>query len=104
MSEKKPPRIKKPNMKDKTMSEREVKIARAYQKVFSTKDGELVLFDILEQGYFLRTPPTADGHQLALVQGRREAAMAILSQTKINISKLRELIDNQEKEKEDFYD
>jgi hypothetical protein len=51
----------------------------AYERLFSTPDGEIVLRDILRQGYATRTTFVAgDQQQTALNEGSRRLALSIL--------------------------
>ena len=79
-----------------------------YKKVFSTPEGETVLFDLMRQSHFLRpTHVPTDPHASDRNEGMRELFLYILYQVEIDPSKILETIriqkEQQEKDKGNLY-
>lgn len=79
-----------------------------YQKVFSTDEGQTVLFDLMKQSSFLRcTHVPGDSRAADINEGMRNLFLYILWQLEMEPSKLMETIrferEKDKKDKENIY-
>jgi len=84
-------------------SQRIVDLTRAYQSVFSSDEGKLVLFDLMEKGYFLAPTFEKEMHGAERNEGKRELVLFILRQCNMNMSNVMELIKEEENNKETYH-
>jgi len=63
------------------LAQRTADVIRAYQTVFTSADGQLVLYDILSQGFVFAPTASASSHECAVAEGRRGMALMIMNMT-----------------------
>tara|TARA_Y100000356_G_C11042294_1_gene174238 strand:+ start:185 stop:451 length:267 start_codon:yes stop_codon:yes gene_type:complete len=71
---------------------KQVDLAIDYKAVFSTEEGERVLFDLMKNNFMLAPTFTSCVHEMALREGSRNAILRILSILKVNPEELRKHI------------
>lgn len=72
----------------------------AYQRVFTSADGEKVLHDLMKQYYLTRPTYGAsiDPDVMLVREGQRSVVLSILNTLKLNVSKMREHINKQQED------
>lgn len=77
------------NRKNKTQLEWEVKSAKAYQRLFNTHDGLIVLKDLQSKSFFLEAVTTKDGKDISIFNdGKRALYIDILNMANCDVNKL----------------
>lgn len=72
--------------------DKQVDLAIDYKAVFSTEEGERVLFDLMKNNFMLAPTFTSCVHEMALREGSRNAILRILSILKVKPEELRKHI------------
>ena len=72
--------------------DKQVDLAIDYKAVFSTEEGERVLFDLMNNNFMLAPTFTSCVHEMALREGSRNAILRILSILKVKPEELRKHI------------
>ena len=87
-------------------SQAEIDKINAYKSFFESADGQIVLYDLMEKGYFL-SPTLADsGDQYATArnEGMRELVVYILSEMKRDARQIYSFIKHNEDNKGEYHD
>lgn len=77
--------------------------AISYQAVFSSAEGEKVLFDLMRTHHIIGTTFSKDPHEMALKEGERNVVLRILSIMKIDVDELAKKIESGLKHEETYY-
>lgn len=77
-----------------------LKRIEAYQALFSTADGTLVLEDLMQTHHMLSSTYTGDATQILIREGERNVVLRILTILKTNPKQLLERIEQHEKDVE----
>ena len=72
--------------------DKQVDLAIDYKAVFSSEEGERVLFDLMKNNFMLAPTFTSCEHEMALREGSRNAILRILSILKVKPEELRKHI------------
>ena len=72
--------------------DKQVDLAIDYKAVFSTEEGERVLFDLMKNNFMLAPTFTSCVHEMGLREGSRNAILRILSILKVKPEELRKHI------------
>jgi len=89
-------------MKEK--SNDQVAVTQAYQRVFNTDDGELVLRDLAKASGFMANSFTTDPLEMAFNNGNRDLFIRIITTLGVDTLKMIELIKEENQPSEDIYD
>lgn len=77
------------NRKSKAQVDWEIKAAKAYQRLFNTPDGLIVLKDLQSKSFFLEAVTTKDGKDISMFNdGKRALFIDILNMAHCDVSKL----------------
>lgn len=79
-------------------TEAKLQITQAYQTFFSTKDGQIVLYDLLKTGHFMHTSYTGDVNDMIFREGERNIVNYILTKMNIDVGELRKFLHEQEQQ------
>lgn len=80
-----------------------VALIRMYQDIFSTKQGEKVLHDIIKDCGVISSAFTSDPYVISYNEGRRSVALQIMQKLKIDTEQLLKTITEIDKER-DLYE
>jgi len=86
----------------KKSGDKQLDTLTAYHNVFETEDGKTVLYDLMEKSRFFSSTVGGSPEITARNEGQRELVVFILSELKKDISELKEFIDQQEEQKNDY--
>lgn len=75
-------------MNDEEALKRTEATYRAYQRLFDSEDGKVVLNDLMRSCYFYRTTAEASPHETYFNEGQRAVVLRILETLKVNITEL----------------
>jgi hypothetical protein len=82
-------------------SDKQVDLAIDYKAVFTSEEGERVLFDLMKNNFMLAPTYTKEIHEMALREGARNAVLRILSILKVDPEQLkRHIVKGLEREHE----
>ena len=81
-------------------------VIKAYQETFSTEAGQLVLYDLMERGFFLKTTLQLGDqrHEVERKEGRRDLVCYIMSRLDQNPEALRKFIETQNENRKEYQD
>lgn len=75
----------------------------SYQSVFSTAEGEKVLYDLMKEHHFISSTFSKDPVEMALQEGERNVVLRILSILKVDVEALNKKIEEGTKAEESYY-
>jgi hypothetical protein len=85
-------------------SKRQVDLIKAYNEVFNSEHGQIVLFDLMDRSYLLR-PTHDEGNDIVHShknEGKRELMLEILTKVETNSLQLITYIRKQKQHKEQY--
>ncbi len=75
-----------------TKADKQVDLAIDYKAVFTSEEGERVLFDLMKNNFILSPTFTSCIHEMALREGSRNSVLRILSILKVKPEQLKKQI------------
>lgn len=76
------------------MNRNEKKIAKLkdYQRTFSSEHGKRVLYDLMNEHYFLKSSFSPNPQEMAFKEGQKNVILRIMTTLKLDIEKLNEKV------------
>lgn len=76
--------------------------ALSYQAIFSTADGQKVLWDLMSNHHVIGSTFSKDTHEMALKEGERNVVLRILQILKIDVQALAKRIEDGLKDESEY--
>jgi hypothetical protein len=83
-------------------SRKPVDRAISYQAIFSSKDGEKVLYDLMKEHHMIGSTFTKDPHEMSFREGERNVVLRIMHILKIDVDALAKRIEEGLKQEESY--
>lgn len=88
----------------KSVADAQLSLIGSYSRFFSDGDGQAVLYDLMNKGFFIKPTFDQNSELSARNEGRRELILYIIEMLNADSEKLMKFIEQQEKERTNYDD